>query len=535
MEKNTHYSHTQDHGSLIDNRYSMNASIVLIHWAPEIQAMLAILLILLYGIALESSTYREHSQVVTLMKNVITPDNTTNNKVKVKAGPSWRPLHSMAWCIIWCLCAAYTFGFKPFEHLYPSGLFLSSQLIQYIDFFLFVFGGVCLIVSLEWSMYASINTIEYGVLVIFILYGQHFLLMSTDLMSFYVSLELQSFCFVIICCLNQTHMYSLEAGMKYFLLSAFSSGFLLLGIGLIYWTTGMTHCKHLFETLYYTSINSNAMLFYVGVWLVSLTLLWKIAAAPFHLWAADVYSGAWSCVTLIISTLPKWTIFGFWIIQWHDIWNFCFPGILADFSALCLLAGSIGALGQVHFKRLLAYSSIAHIGYMLMPLSGQSAYYAATWLHLIIYMITSLALWTIVMRPLIKNNEIFMPQYIWDWNVVFKTKPMIAFMLLVCMISLAGIPPIAGFLSKWMILWYSVYDNLYILLGIALLSTLLSCIYYFSIIRVSYITRPSNWSYISRCNPFDAYVISLCVGFLCVLLYFSGPLVMLVHYWGLMV
>lgn len=535
----------------------MSAYLMIMYWAPEIQAIFAILFLLLYFVSTESSIYIEK----VVLPTVWSPKGTegghpsmsfSQNSTSVKknqsqwngvAGPCNNAKMYLTWCIVWCLTVSFTFLYKPFNLLYGSGLFLSNTLTQYLDFSLFFFAALCCILCLNWLMVASVNSVEYGIFVTFILLGQHFLLMSTDLMSFYVCLELQSFSFVILCSLNKKSLYSIEAGMKYFLLSAFSSCFLLLGIGFIYFTTGITQCKNLESLFYQSSTLHTSGLFTIGVWLVSLTLLWKLAAAPNHLWAADVYTGAWASVTLLISTLPKWTIFGFWILQWHGLWMLCFPSLLAIFSALCLLCGALAAYGQVHMKRLLAYSSIAHIGFLCMPLVGFSYYTqniyeansAALWTHLIIYFITSLVIWALMLRPFYRSTQRCTPQFIWDFGLLYQTQPMIAWALIVVMISLAGLPPSAGFLGKWSIFWGSVNANTYVILAIALLSTCISSVYYLKLIRIAYVSLPVQWSYFGHCGVGDAYLISIGVFLLCVMLWASSPIILLTHYWSLLV
>nr|YP_009746603.1 NADH dehydrogenase subunit 2 [Jenufa perforata]QII41621.1 NADH dehydrogenase subunit 2 [Jenufa perforata] len=500
-------------------------SLIFAFWAPELQALLGLLSLLIYFIYFESQIYNEK---LTLIRPIV-------NSTQTGVGPRLIGKHHLIWCIVWCLLAAFTFYSKPFDILYASGLFLSNQLNQFLDVFLFLYAALCLLLSSNWLKYASINCIEYGIFITLILLGQHFILMSTDLMSFYLSLEIQSFSFVILCSLNTKSLYSVEAGMKYFLLSAFSSCFLLLGICFIYSTAGVTQCNNIADLLNQSTCLQENLLFKTGVWLVSLTLLWKLAAAPFHLWAADVYAGVWSSVTLLISTLPKWAIFGFWVQQWHVIFSFCYPSLLMGFSGLCLILGALGALGQVNMKRLLAYSSVANIGFLLMPLCGTNQSYAALWTHMIIYFVTSLTIWGLLMSPFYRSSRLSTPQWTWDFGVVFQTQPMLASALVIAMISLAGLPPIAGFLGKWMIFWSAVNSSQYVILAFALLSTLISSIYYLRLIRIAYVDKPLNWSYFGEINSWSAYILCLSLAFLCVTLFYSSPLVLMTQYLSLLV
>ena len=514
-----------------------SSSLIFVFWAPELQAVLAVLLILIYFIYFESQIYS--TQLTLIDSRNADSRSGIKNSDQGLSGPRLLGSHHLTWCIVWCLIVAFTFFSKPFDILYASGLFISNELNQFLDACLFVYSALCLLLSLNWLKHASITCIEYGIFITLILLGQHFILMSTDLMSFYLSLEIQSFSFVILCSLNTKSLYSIEAGMKYFLLSAFSSCFLLLGISFIYATAGVTQCNNLTELLTQSNDLQENLLFSIGVWLVSLTLLWKLAAAPFHLWAADVYAGVWSSVTLLISTIPKWVIFGFWIQQWHGLWIQTYPSLLIGFSGLCLILGALGALGQVNLKRLLAYSSVANIGFLLMPLcgnlNGTPQSYDALWTHMIIYFITSLAIWGLLMCPFYRSTRVSTPQFVWDFGVVFQTQPMLASALVIAMISLAGLPPIAGFLGKWMIFWGSVNSEQYVLLALALLSTLISSIYYLRILRIAYVEKPSNWSYFGEFSSWSAYILCLSIGFLCVTLWYSSPLVLMTQYMSLLV
>ena len=174
-------------------------------------------------------------------------------------------------------------------------------------------------------------------------------------------MELQSFSLVVLSGLNSKSAYSLEAAMKYFLLSAFRSCLLLLGIGFIYWQTGETNLPSI-ENLRKRTRLEPSLLLALGIWLVTIGLLWKLAAAPLHFWVPDVYIGAWSSVSLWITVLPKIAVLGFWTHHWHTIWCLNFGNALAFFRGLSMIVGSIAPLAQTNLKRLLAYSSIGHIG-----------------------------------------------------------------------------------------------------------------------------------------------------------------------------
>jgi NADH-quinone oxidoreductase subunit N len=479
----------------------------------------------------------EESEIQKFINQIFHKKPFFNSNIISYSGPFSLVQHLLYWCAIWCFLSAIQVWSVPLNVIQFSGVFIRDYWTQSISLALMIFALVYLLVSAQWTIQAKNIHLEYSLLVLLALFGQHLLCMSTDLMSLYVSLELQSFCFVILCSLNYQSLYSIEAGMKYFLLSAFSSGLFLLGISLIYWTTGLTNCANLDELLQTTDLKEN-IVFLIGVWLVSLTLLWKLAAAPLHLWAADVYQGAWSSVTLLLSTLPKLAILSFWLYQWHPIWSKTFGNIMIWFSGLSMLVGAVGAMGQVHLKRLMAFSSIGHMGILLMPLCTTEGSSSALLSHLFIYFCTSLITWGLIMWPFLRRAGIFpansnsstsTPQYLWDFSLLWKTKPIGAWAWAIAMMSLAGLPPVAGFLGKLGIFWWSLNAHQYPLLAVALLSTLISTVYYLRLIRIMYLDKPSQWSHFHKLSDIPAYLISISLILLLILLWYSSPLVLATH------
>ena len=527
-------------------------------WLIEIYFIISLLGLLIYAIVRASNFYIEynnntkngyHNVKDTTAGNVISQNiHYKTGNVLCLSGPSWLQQNLSLWSVVWCIMAAVLLWDNSLKFVFPSGLFIRDTLNVNLSIILFCFAAIFLLLSRAWMNYAQIVHVEYLPLVLLAILGQHLILMCTDFMSLYVSLEIQSFCLVVLCCFHYNSFYSVEAGMKYFLLSAFSSCLMLFGICLIYATTAITNCTHLQELLLLSQNCPNAMnvattstnvseIFLLGVWLISLTLLWKLAAAPMHMWAADVYMGAWSIVTLFISTLPKLAVLGFWVHLWHNIWQYTFTDTMIFFSAFSMLVGALCALGQVHMKRLIAYSSIGHMGFLLMPLCMEysGAAISALFTHLIIYFVTSIAVWGIFMWPFYRNGSVMCatPQYMWDFSVMWKTLPLSAITMAIAMMSLAGLPPVAGFLGKLGIFWWSVNAHQYFLLAIALLSTLISSVYYLRVIRVMYMDVPSRWSVFHRMSMSNAYIIGISLLLSVVVLWYSSPLVLVTHILGI--
>jgi NADH-quinone oxidoreductase subunit N len=495
----------------------------LIAWAPEVQLCTVLLAILFYGTGPAVSSVAE-SWWVPFQKSEI-------QMVNADAGPKQITVHQSCWTVIWCLLGAWLVFFSPIPLVFGGGVYIRDSFTQGISTFLLIFSAFAILVATFWLPAGKIVNTEYLILISLAIFGQHLIIQSADLMSLYLSLELQSFALVVLCSLNKSNPYSIEAGMKYFLLSAFSSCLLLLGIGLIYWETGVIRISHLTEL--FSSITPGLCTM-LGIWLISLGLLWKLAAAPMHFWAADVYQGAWTSVSLLISTLPKIAVLGFWCHQWHKLWTLTFGDNLIWFSAGSLLIGAIAPLAQVQFKRLLAFSSVGHMGFMLMPLVGGSEGYTAVWVYLVLYCITNLAVWGLLLWPFKRQNNISAgPQYLSDLTGIGSLIPTAGAAWTVGMLSLAGLPPIAGFLGKMGLFWWGLNSNQYALVIFALLSTLISSVYYLRVLKIAFVDTVSKqrkgWGTNIRLPEVTAYCISLSVIILVLGLWHGSPLILTAH------
>lgn len=522
-----------------------------ISWMPEGFFLVTLLGLLCYGITPGATPFKEELAVplymvnpeisgqsalvadskdlsVTEKKHFLLTNSTLGESVPA-SGPEHASALLGAWAIPWCLLGFLLVYYCPLHTLMAGGVFLKDLFTVQLGSLLWIFAAAVLAMSVSWQKTAGIVHPEYVTLTLLALLGQHLLICATDLMAMYICLELQSFAVVVLCSLNYRNAYSIEAGMKYFLLSAFSSCLLLLGMGLIYWDTGLTQCNHLVELLNTTNSEPSICL-WLGIWLVSLGLLWKLTAAPLHLWVADVYMGAWSSVTLFLSTLPKLAVLGFWVHTWHPLWSATFSTGMTLFSALSLMVGAVAPLAQTQLKRLLALSSVGHMGFMLMPLSAGNEAFAALWVYLALYLITNLAIWGLLMWPFGRPGQNFAgPQYIWDLSALNQTSPAAGAAWAGVMVSLAGLPPVAGFLGKLGLFWWALNSHLYILVGVALIATLLSTIYYLKILKVAYVDMPGNWGSYGKIPAVNAYLISISWGLLVLLLWHGTPLILSSH------
>jgi len=496
----------------------------LLCWLPEIYMIFGILILLMYSVQYTAYNFYEKSFTFNIEKKKVGSPNDYSN---IKAGPSNIITHINDYVILWFLSISFILYNNPLSNaLLFSGVFLRTKLSNGLQIILFI---ICaLILFMGKSTVKKISHVEFLILICLCVIGQSLLLISIDLISLYVCLELQTFCLVVLCSINYKSIFNVEAGIKYFLLSAFSSALLLAGSSLIYWSTGLTNLVSLNALLPY--YQSTFLIF--GVWLVSLSLLWKLSAAPLHMWAADVYQGANSLVSLFISTSPKLAVLGFWINIWGNaVYSTSMHDLLIFFSALSLIIGALAALGQANIKRLMAYSSIAHMGFLLMPLCFLGGSSSALLTHLIIYIITSIIAWGLILWPFRRQgtHAEATPQYLWDFVVLSKTHPLATWTWAIVMMSLAGLPPVAGFLGKLYIFLWSLAHHHYMLIFIAIISTLVSSVYYLRLIRIMYIDNKSNYSIFQLMDTNVAYLISICVFMLLLLLFYSSPIVLLSH------
>lgn len=353
-------------------------------------------------------------------------NNDKSNSTNITRGPNHAVTGLTAWAVVWCFLCFQLAVYSPLHLVFLGGSFQKDAYSQGLSRILFFTAVFVQRVSYGWQKAARICHTEYIYLAMLALMGQYQLIMATDQMSLYLSMEQQSFSQVVLCGLNSKSAYSLEAAMKYFQQSAFRSCQLLLGVGFIYWQTGETSLPHIEKIVQRTRANPS-QLTALGIWLISTGLLWKQAAAPQHFWVPDVYMGAWSSVSQWITIMPKIAVLGFWTHHWQAIWNMSFRGTLGLFRAFSMIVGRIAPLAQTNLKRLLAYSSVGHIGLILIPLCGSNLSLDGTteaqgvsqvtaipgdsigvlWAYMLIYAIINVGVWSMLLWPMYRPQSVF--------------------------------------------------------------------------------------------------------------------------------
>ena len=365
-------------------------------------------------------------------------------------------------------------------------LFNDSVVIDYMSSFMKIItllgAFLVLIISSSYLKIFKIFKIEYPILILSSVLGMMVMISSNDLMVFYMGLELQSLALYVLATFNRDQLKSSEAGLKYFVLSALSSGLLLYGCSLIYGFSGSTN----FDTIA-NQLNSNEYVLTFGIVFILVGLAFKISAVPFHMWAPDVYEGSPTSVTLFFTMVPKIAALTVFIrflyvpfLNLIDQWQM----IIVFLSIASMLFGAIAAIGQTNIKRLIAYSSIGHIGYTLAGLAtGSNEGIQSSIIYISIYIIMNLALFSCLLM-LKRNNQYY--EEIGDLSGLSKNHPLLSLSLLIILFSLAGIPPLAGFFAKFYIFKAVIEQSMYFLAIVGLLSTVVAAFYYLRIIKIIY-------------------------------------------------
>ena len=406
-----------------------------------------------------------------------------------------------------------------------SGLFHVTTVSVAIEGFLLFTGALIL---LGWGPRQNTTVVptisEYSLMILFTSMGATLLLSSSDLVSMYLSIELQSFAVYILATLYRD---SESAGLKYFLLGGLSSALILLGTALIYSYTGLTQFESIYtlvqgaspgaDSIAYSAAYSGGLTY--GLLLIGIGFLFKVAAAPLHNWAPDVYDGVPTIVTSWLTTMPKISIFVFLLelqsglegsfeslslLLNEDTAINIWKNLLLIASLLSLIIGTVVGLSQYRIKRLLAYSTISHVGFLLLALAINTEESIESFLfYLIQYSLTNVNTFLILLafgyimstsksyqlssRTTNKQsiNKIDI-QFIDQLKGQFKENPLLGLSLALCLFSMAGIPPLIGFFAKQMVLYSSTHGGYYFLSIIAILVSVISASYYLKIIRVIY-------------------------------------------------
>ena len=378
-------------------------------------------------------------------------------------------------------------GSQVYEHsvIVLEGMFIDDSFANLTKFMICLLAIVVFIYSKTYSEQRDIGGSEYYVLGLFGILGMMVMVSADHLLVIYLGLELMSLCLYAMVAFQRDSPNATEAAMKYFVLGAIGSGSLLYGLSILYGLTGSLDISTIHQLLTDSS-SENLPLIFALVFIVT-ALAFKLGAAPFHMWVPDVYHGAPTSTTIYLGTLSKIAAFAMLmrllvggLESLQPIWQ----DMLIIIALLSIIIGNVIAIAQVNLKRMLAYSTIAHMGFMLLGiLSGSEEGYAASLFYVLVYSVMSLGAFGIIVISAKKNDEL---DLISDYSGLNGRDPWMAFWVLLLMFSLAGVPPTVGFYAKLAVIQALVDAELVWVAVVAVLFAVVGAFYYLRVIKVVY-------------------------------------------------
>jgi NADH-quinone oxidoreductase subunit N len=367
-----------------------------------------------------------------------------------------------------------------------SGSFIVDDFARFLKILALIGSVATLVLSAEFLADPSRRIFEYSILVLLSTLGMMVLISAGDLIMLYLGLELMSLALYVVAASNRDNARSTEAGLKYFVLGALSSGMLLYGASLIYGFTGTVS----FAGIAAAATGGGVGIVFGLVFLLA-GLCFKVSAVPFHMWTPDVYEGAPTPVTAFFASAPKVAA----LAVFTRVTLTAFPGIVTQwqqivvFVAIASMAlGSFAAIGQRNIKRLMAYSSIGHMGFALVGLAAGTAEGAqGVLIYIAIYVAMTLGSFAIILAMKRNGQNV---EDISAFSGLSRTNPLLAFFFAMLLFSLAGIPPLAGFFAKWYVFVAAIKAGLFTLAVVGVLSSVVGAYYYLAIIKVMYFDEP---------------------------------------------
>jgi NADH-quinone oxidoreductase subunit N len=375
------------------------------------------------------------------------------------------------------------------RHVALNSMFITDGFAAFMKIFVLIGSAASIVLAMEYNERERIARFEFPVLILLATTGMLMMISADDLISLYIGLELQSLALYVVAAFKRDTVESSEAGLKYFVLGALSSGMLLYGCSLIYGFSGTTSFERLAASFAGGDYSIGII---IGIVFVSVGLAFKCSAVPFHMWTPDVYEGAPTPVTAFFSIAPKLAAialfirfliepFGGLASEWRQIIQFI--------AIASMLLGSFAAINQRNIKRLMAYSSIGHIGYALIGLAaGTEIGIRGVLVYMAIYVFMNLGTFAVI---LCMRRGGRMVEAIEDLAGLSKTRPALALALAIFMFSMAGIPPLAGFFSKLYVFLAAIDAGLYTLAVIGVVTSVVGAYYYVRIVKLMYFDEPT--------------------------------------------
>lgn len=371
-----------------------------------------------------------------------------------------------------------------------NGAFILDDFAWFMKLLTLLGSALAIIMSVNYMKREGVLNFEYPILILTATLGMMLMISANDLIALYLGLELQSLSLYVLAAINRDSVRSTEAGLKYFVLGALSSGMLLYGASLIYGFTGHTDFVGIAEAI---AGNERSIGLIFGLVFLMAGIAFKISAVPFHMWTPDVYEGSPSPVTAFFAAAPKIAAMSMLIrivIEAFEPVTSDWQQIIAFIAIASMTLGAFAAIGQTNIKRLMAYSSIGHMGYALVGLAaGTQSGVNGVVLYMLIYMVMTVGTFSCIIAMRRKNGSV---EEINDLAGLGSRNPMMALMLTILMFSLAGIPPLAGFFAKYFVFVAAIEAGLIALAIIGVLASVVGAFYYLRIIKIMWFDEPAD-------------------------------------------
>ena len=403
-----------------------------------------------------------------------------------------------------CLILLYSM-FILYKIMNYEAILLNYQLICdnlsfFFKFIVLLISFFCILFSWNYCEYENIKIFEYLLLLLLSIVGILTIISSYDLITMYLAIELQSLCFYIVTNLKFYSNFSIEAGLKYFILGALSSGILLFGSSLLYGFTGLTNFLDLTILFYYHTLEGYNLFYYegalIGIIFIYCGILFKIGIVPFHMWVSDIYEGSPTNITFFFAVVPQISILSL-LLRLNIIFIYAYLKYLYIFfmflSMLTIIVGTLGAIYQTKLKRILAYSGISNMGYILtaaLTINIESMY--SIIFYIIVYNIVTMGLWILLLSFRNKSNLIKFKE-IGDIVLLFNSNKYLSIIFFIFLFSAMGIPPMLGFFSKLFILLNIIELKMYFFALFLIILNSIGVIYYLRLIKIMYFSTSNNF------------------------------------------
>lgn len=406
-------------------------------------------------------------------------------------------------CLVLFFSMIILYNIMYYEAILLNYQMICDNLSFFFKFVVLLTSFICILFSLNYCKYEKIKTYEYVLLLLLSVVGLLTIISSYDLITMYLAIELQSLCFYIITNLKFYSNFSIEAGLKYFILGALSSGIILFGSSLLYGFTGLTNFLDLTILFYYNNLDGYNLYYYnsalIGIIFIYCGILFKIGIVPFHMWISDIYEGSPTNITFFFAVVPQISIISL-LLRLNIIFVYTFLKDLYIFflglAILSIIVGTLGSIYQVKLKRILAYSSISNMGYLLsviLTINVEGMY--SVIFYIIVYNTISVGLWILLLSFRDRSNLVKFKE-IGDVVLLFKSNKYLSIIFFIFLFSAMGIPPMLGFFSKLFVLLHIIELKMYFFALFLIIFNSIAVIYYLRLIKMMFSASPDKFLFL---------------------------------------